>query len=171
MNSKIEKPEVLSQEVVNLLIERLPDEFKAFYFYRSAANWCQNKGFFKAAEFFKAESDDELTHAKKIEDYLVDWNVTPDLSNILKPVLEFTDLIDVIEKAYDMEYALYEGYEDTSMKVFKTGDLCVFDFLQFFRTTQKEAVAEYSDKLNVVEGTNRDSKFEMLLLEKVLFKG
>jgi ferritin len=171
MSNKIENPEVLSEEVVNLLLPRLQDEFNAFYFYRSATNWCQNKGFFKAAEFFKAESDDELTHAKKIEDYIVDWNVTPNLPNIMKPTLEFNDLVDIIEKAYDMEFALYEGYEDTSMKIFKTGDLCVFDFLQFYRTTQKEAVAEYSDKLNVVEGTNRDSKFEMLLLEKTLFKG
>lgn len=171
MSNKIEKPEVLSQEVVNLLLPRLQDEFNAFYFYRSATNWCQNKGFFKAASFFKAESDDELTHAKKIEEYIVDWNVTPNLPNIMKPTLEFTDLVDIIEKAYDMEFALYEGYEDTSMKIFKTGDLCVFDFLQFYRTTQKEAVAEYSDKLNVVEGTNRDSKFEMLMLEETLFEG
>lgn len=171
MSNKIEKPEVLSQQVVSLLLERLPDEFKAFYFYRSATNWCQNKGFFKASAFFKAESDDELTHAKKIEDYLVDWNVTPNLPIITPPVLEFSDLIDVVEKAYDMEFALYEGYEDTSMKIFKTGDLCVFDFLQFFRVTQKEAVAEYSDKLNVVEGANRGSKFEMLMLEETLFEG
>lgn len=168
--SKIEKPEKLSQEVVDLLLPRLQDEFNAFYFYRSAANWCQNKGFFKAASFFKAESDDELSHAKKIEDYIVDWNMTPNLPNITKPNLEFTDLVEVIEKAYDMEFALYEGYEDTSMKIFKTGDLCVFDFLQFYRVTQKEAVAEYSDKLNVVEGTNRDSKFEMLMLEENLFE-
>jgi ferritin len=168
--SKIEKPEQLSQEVVNLLLQRLQDEFNAFYFYRSATNWCQNKGFFKAASFFKAESEDELAHAKKIEDYIVDWNVTPTLPNILVPTLEFTDVVDIIEKAYDMEFSLYEGYEETSMKIFKVGDLCVFDFLQFYRTTQKEAVAEYSDKLNIVEGTNRDSKFEMLMLEENLFE-
>jgi ferritin len=168
--NKIEKPEQLSQEVVNLLLPRLQDEFNAFYFYRSATNWCQNKGFFKAAAFFKAESDDELLHAKNIEDYIVDWNMTPSLPNITKPVLEFKDLVEVIEKAYDMEFALYEGYEDTSMKIFKTGDLCVFDFLQAYRVGQKEAVAEYSDKLNVVEGTNRDSKFEMLMLEENLFE-
>lgn len=169
MNSKFEKPEKLSQEVMALLNERLQDEFDAFYFYRSATNWCQNKGFFKAAAFFKTDSDDELTHAKKIEDFIVDWNMTPALPNISRPTLEFKDIAEIIEKAYDMEFGLYEKYEDTSMKIFKTGDLCVFDFLQFYRTTQKESVAEYSDKLNVVEGTNRDSKFEMLMLEETLF--
>lgn len=162
-------PEKLPIQVVNLLLPRLQDELNAFYFYRSATNWCKNVGYFKAAEFFAEESDTESKHAKAIEDYLVDWNVTPDLPNILKPTLEFRNLVDVITQAYDMEYKLYEAYEETSMRIFKIGDLCVFDFLQSYRVGQKEAVAEYSDKLNMLEGTNELSKFEMLMLEKKLF--
>lgn len=165
----MKKPEKLSQPVINLLLPRLQDEFNAAYFYRSASNWCKNVGYFIAAEFFAKESEDEFGHAKKIENYLVDWNVTPALPTIPKPTLEFSSLEQVITMAYDMEYALYEEYEDTSMKIFKTGDLCVFDFLQQYRTGQKDAVAEYSDKLNMLEGTNTGSKFEMLMLEKKLF--
>jgi hypothetical protein len=48
-------------------------------------------------------------------------------------------------------------------------DLCVFDFFQDFRTLQKNAVAEYSDKLNMLEGVTPAGKLEMLLLEKKLF--
>lgn len=121
-------PEKLSIQVVNLLLPRLQDELNAFYFYRSAANWCKNVGYFKAGEFFSEESETELKHAKAIENYLVDWNVTPDLPNVLKPTLEFRNLVDVITQAYDMEYKLYEAYEETSMRIFKIGDLCVFDF-------------------------------------------
>ena len=163
------KPEKLSQDVVSLLLPRLKDEFGAFYYYRSATNWCQNVGYFKASEFFKQESEDELGHAKKIESYLVDWNITPDLPAILKPELKFDNLLDVIEQAYKMEFALYEAYEETSSKIFKIGDLCVFDFLQEFRSLQKQAVAEYSDKLNMLDGIDPRSKFEMLMLEKKLF--
>jgi len=162
------KPTKLSPEVVNLLLPRLKDEFNAFYFYRSATNWCQNAGFFKAAKFFAKESEDELTHAKKIEDYLVDWNVIPALPVIAQPIV-FSGLYDIITKAYGIEYELYEAYEDTSSKIFKTGDLCVFDFLQFYRQTQKESVAEYSDKLNLLEGTETKDKFQLLMLEKKLF--
>ena len=165
----MKKPEKLSQPVINLLLPRLQDEFNAAYFYRSASNWCKNVGYFKAGAFFDKESEDEFGHAKKIENYLVDWNVTPALPTIPKPTLEFANLAEVISKAYEMEYALYEEYEDTSMKIFKTGDLCVFDFLQQYRTGQKDAVAEYSDKINMLEGTNTESKFEMLMLEENLF--
>ena len=68
-----------------------------------------------------------------------------------------------------MEYNLYADYEDTSGKVFKTGDLCVFDFLQQFRTIQTESVAQYSDMMNMLEGVKTDDKFQMLMLEKKLF--
>lgn len=165
----MKKPIKLSKEVIDLLLPRLKDELSAFYFYRSASNWCKNVGFFKAAEFFAKESEDESAHAKGIEDYLVDWNITPTLPIIEKPILEFKSLVDVIEKAYMIEYDLYEAYEETSMDIFKTGDLCVFDFLQKYRTIQKESVAEYSDKINLLEGCNESSKFELLMLEKKLF--
>jgi ferritin len=165
----MKKPEKLSQPVINLLLPRLQDEFNAAYFYRSASNWCKNVGYFKAGAFFDKESEDEFGHAKKIENYLVDWNITPALPTIPKPTLDFASIEQVIIMAYEMEYDLYENYEDTSMKIFKTGDLCVFDFLQQYRTGQKDAVAEYSDKLNMLEGTNTSSKFEMLMLEEKLF--
>ena len=152
-----------------MLMPRLNDEFHAAYTYRAASNWCQNVGFFKAAEFFAQESQDEFEHAKKIEKFLVDWNVSVELPTIEKPKINFNGLGEVIGLAYEMEYDLYAEYEDTSAKIFKTGDLCVFDFLQQFRTIQNQSVAEYSDKLNMLDGVNVADKFQMLLLEKKLF--
>jgi ferritin len=164
------KPNKLEQEVVDLLLPRLSDEYKAFYMYRAAGNWCKDVGFFKAAAFFAAESEDELAHAKNIEQYLVDWNVTPDLPTVEKPQIEFANLMEIIESAYQVEYDLYEAYEKTSMDIFNTQDLCTFDFLQEFRTIQRKSVAEYADKLNMLEGVDGKDKFKMLLLEEQLFE-
>jgi len=161
-------PNKLDKDVVDLLLPRLKDEYNAFYFYRAASNWCQGVGYFKAAEFFAKESEDELGHAKKIEQYLVDWNVDPELPTVERPQIMFSGLMEVIENAYTIEYALYEDYEGTSKEMFKK-DLCVFDFLQEFRMLQKQSVAEYSDKLNMLEGVDGKDKFKLLLLEKKLF--
>ena len=161
-------PNKLDKDVVDLLLPRLKDEYNAFYFYRAASNWCQGVGYFKAAEFFAKESEDELGHAKKIEQYLVDWNVDPELPTVERPQIMFSGLMEVIENAYTIEYALYEDYEGTSKEMFKK-DLCVFDFLQEFRMLQKQSVAEYGDKLNMLEGVDGKDKFKLLLLEKKLF--
>lgn len=165
----MKKPIKLPEEIVKLLLPRLKDELNAAYMYRAASNWCQGVGYFMAAEFFAKESLDEFEHAAGIEKYLVDWNVTPSLPRIDIPVLEFDDLVDVIDKSYAIEYDLYEEYEDTSVKVFEKGDLCTFDFLQHYRTIQRKSVAEYSDKINILEGVNPKDKMNLLLLEKKLF--
>ena len=165
----MKQPNKLPQETIDLLLPRLADEFKAFYFYRSLSNWCKNVGFDKAAEYFTKESEDELSHAKKLEDFLVLWNVTPNLPVITQPVLEFSDLADGIQQAYDLEYELYENYEETSIKIMKSGDVCAFDLLQFFRNQQTTSVGEYSDMINKLDGVNTKDKFQMLMLEKKLF--
>jgi ferritin len=113
----MKKPETLSKEVVSLLTPRIGNEYQAFYHYTAASNWCKNVGYEKAAEFFANEAKDELEHANGLQKYLVDWNVTPNLPNIAQPDVQFTDLYQVIEKSYNLEYSLYEEYEDTSMKI------------------------------------------------------
>jgi ferritin len=162
------KPHSLDKGVVDLLAPRHLDEMDAFYFYRAASNWCQGVGYFKAAAFFAAESQDELEHAAKIEKYLVDWNITVPLPTVPKPQIDFSGLLEVLEEAYRIEYDLYEAYEETSKKLFNM-DLCTFDFLQQFRLIQTKSVAEYSDKLNLLEDVDGKDKFKLLLLEEKLF--
>lgn len=162
------KPHSLDKGVVDLLAPRHLDEMDAFYFYRAASNWCQGVGYFKAAAFFAAESQDELEHAGKIEKYLVDWNITVPLPSVPKPQVDFSGLLEVLEEAYKIEYDLYEAYEETSKKLFNM-DLCTFDFLQQFRLVQTKSVAEYSDKLNLLEDVDGKDKFKLLLLEEKLF--
>jgi len=159
------KPNKLPKEVVNALTSRICDEYKAFYFYKAASNWCNEKGYLKAGKYFAEESADELTHSEKLEKFIRDWNVIPELDAIEKPVLEFSGLVDVIEQAYEMEYELYEAYEDTSKEVFKIGDLCAFDLLQEFRTIQKDSVAKYSDFLNQLELIDANDKFQLFYFE------
>jgi ferritin len=158
----------LDKKVVDLLLPRMKDEYSAFYFYRAASNWCQGVGFFQAAKFFAAESQDELEHAKKIEKYITDWNVIPELPTVNRPQIEFSGIMEVLEEAYKLEYDLYEAYEETSKKLFEI-DLCAFDFLQPLRLIQNDSVSEYSDKLNLLEGVDVADKFKVLLLEEKLF--
>lgn len=158
----------LEQFSVDQLNARLKDEYMAFFFYRSASNWCEGVGFEKAAAFFATESDTESGHAKIIQDYLNGWNITPSLPSLSMPNVEFASLIDVIEQAYKIEYDLYEKYERSSLDIFESNDVCTFDFLQQFRKIQTDSVREYSDMLNMLEGVETN-KFNLLLLEGKLF--
>lgn len=162
-------PEKLSASISALLNQRISDEYTAHYFYRQAANYCENVGFLKAAEYFKSEAADELTHAEGLQKYLTDWNVQPGLAPVGAPE-KVNGLVDIIEKAYNMEYELYEAYEEISMDIFNKKDLCTFDFLQQYRGIQRMAVAEYSTFLNQLELIDKKDKNWVYEFEKRAFK-
>jgi len=167
--STIKTPKTLSDNTVKILTARLGDEYTAHYFYRNATNWCAGVGYQKAAAFFAQEAENELDHAKGLQKYLVDWNVMPLLPSI-KPNVTFTDLIDIINKAYMLEYALFESYNADSKELFQS-DLATFDFLTTYRTGQTQSVIEYSDLLNAAELVDVNNKFEILYFEQTYFEG
>jgi ferritin len=160
-------PKSLSSEVSKMLIERIGDEYTAHYFYRNASNWCEDKAYKKAAAYFKAEAENELTHAEKIQNYLVSWNVMPIIPSV-KMVPVFSNLIDVINKAYQLEYDLFTKYNLNSAQIFPA-DLATFDFLQELRTIQTTSVAEYADLLNAAQLINVSNNFEVLYFENQYF--
>lgn len=168
MQSDIISPRTLSPAVADLLFERLGDEYTAHYFYRNAANWCNDKAYFKAGAFFEAEAVSELEHAGKLQKYLVDWNILPIIPPV-KMIPMFSTLIGVVNNAYQLEYNLLAKYNLDSSMIFSV-DLNTFDFLQEFRTIQKDAVAEYSDLLNAAQLVNVENNFEVLYFEGKYFK-
>lgn len=166
----VKTPKTLDRLVVSKLLERLKDEYDAMYFYTAAANWCQGKGYEEAAKFFLKEAENEKSHANKIEKYITDWNLTFELPAIEQPDKEYRGLIDVVEQAYDIEYALYEAYEETSKEMFSL-DLCTFDFLTPYRLGQTESVIEYSDMLNELDTIAADvNSFALYYWQKEKFK-
>jgi len=165
--SNIKDPKKLSDASVSILNDRLRDEYAAHYFYRNAHNWCAGEGYLKAAAFFAEEAESELEHAKGIQKYLVDWNIHPTMPSI-KSALSFSNLIDIVNKAYTIEYALFESYNKNSADVF-TSDLATFDFLTDYRKIQTTSVAEYSDLLNAANLIDVSNNFEILYFEQTYF--
>lgn len=165
--SQVLLPKTLNEDTVAHLNSALADEYAAHYFYRGAANWCQGVGYVSAAAFFEKEAAAELEHAGKLQKYLVDWNATPTLPSV-KFSGQFAHLIDVVNKAYTIEYNLGDKYNDMSSKLF-TAHLPTFDFLTEFRTIQVQSIAEYSDLLNAAQLIDVNSKLDLLHYEERYF--
>jgi Ferritin-like domain len=54
------QPKKLPKSVVQILTERIVDEYNAYFLYRNAANWCKDANYKKAAAFFEKEAEGEL---------------------------------------------------------------------------------------------------------------
>ena len=158
----------LSSKTIKILTDRIKDEYAAHYFYRAATNWCRDKNYKKAAEFFSNEADDELTHAKKIQEYMTDFNIIPQIPQA--PIdHKFDGLIEIIHGAYKMELGLMKSYNKDSQELFSE-DITTFDFLTEFREIQKGAVVEYNDLINGSELVDTKDKFQVLYFEQTYFQ-
>ncbi len=166
-STKEPKLYTLSEKTIKIITDRIKDEYTAHYYYRAAANWCQDVNYKKAAEFFTNEANDELTHAHKLQEYLTDFNVLPEIPQA-PTKHQFSNLIDVIHGAYSMELALMKEYNKNSQDVF-SDDITTFDFLTKFRKIQKEAVVEYNDLINASNLISKTDKFQVLYFEQTYF--
>ena len=170
MDSTISTPIVpipLPADIVSMINDRLSDEYTAHYLYNCAANWCNDAGYLKAGSFFLEESKSELEHARKLQDFLVSWNIIPELKSV-PTYHKFNDLVDVINQGYKIELDLYRKYEADSKKIL-VKDLPTFDFLEQFREIQRTSVAEYSDLLNALQLIDYRDKFQLLYFEQTYF--
>lgn len=167
VGEKAKKPNTLPDAVVKMINERIGDEYTAHYYYRNAANWCNNVNYKKAAAFFEAEANSELEHAKGLQEYLDKWNIMPEIP--AAPTKKtFTSLVEVINGAYDMEYGLLEKYSDGQKESFDIHP-ATFNFIQGYVNIQNDAVAEYSDLLNAVELVDENNKLDILYFENNYF--
>jgi len=157
----------LSSKTINLLTDRLKDEYTAHYFYRAAANWCQDMNYKKAFAFFQNEADDELTHAKMLQEYMADFNIQAQIPQAdIKH--DFKNLIDIVHGAYQMELALMKAYNKDSQDLLME-DITTFDRLTKFRKIQKGAVVEYNDLVNATNLVDKHDKFQVLYFENTYF--
>lgn len=160
-------PKELAPKIVEMLNSRLKDEYTAHYFYRNAANWCDDANYKKATAFFTQEAANELEHAQKLQKYIVSWNVIPTMPAV-KPAINFADLVDIINKAYVLEYDLFTKYNADSVSIMSE-DITTFDFLRELREGQYDSVVEYSDLLNALNLIDSNDKYQILYFEQTYF--
>ena len=167
MSKMVIQPKRLPAEIISCINQRIGDEYAAHYMYRNAANWCKNMNYKKAALYFEAESSSELDHAKMLQDYLTQWNIMPQIPPT-SPDSKFTSLVDIINKAYTIEYDLLGLYSKLQHD-FCAAHPATHNFIQKFVDIQNEAVGEYSDLLNALCLINVDNKLDILYFEQTYF--
>ena len=160
-------PKTLDASIVSALEARLKDEYTAHLIYKNAANWCKNVGYVKAGSFFEAEAADELTHAQKLQDYMVQWNVLPQIPVATVPNT-IKSLIDSINGAYVFEYNLLQSYSQIQVEVDGMHP-ATFNFIQEFVDTQNESVGVFSDLLNALMLVDYNNKLDLLMFEDKYF--
>ena len=166
-NPGLVNPKTLPTEIISVLEERIGDEYTAYYFYRNAANWCKDKNYKKAAQYFESEASSELEHSKGLQDYLTQWNTVPSVPQV-ETTANLESLVDIINKAYTLEYNLLLKYSKDQQS-FTNIHPATFNFIQKYVDVQNDSVSEYSDLLNALNLIDYTDKFQILYFEQTYF--
>jgi ferritin len=158
----------LSKSALKMLSERHKDEYTAHYTYRYRSQCLKGKGFLIAAAYYEKEAQDELSHAKMLEDYAAQWNVELMFMGIDEPS-EVDKLDEIIIDSYRLEYDLLGAYKSTAMQCFEDGELEHFNFLQQFVNIQNKSVGEYADKINMLNLFDNSDPSWLFQMEEKLF--
>jgi len=147
------------------LNSRIKVEMDSAQIYKAMGSWCRFNGFNNVAKFFFEHADEELTHSKKVVDYLDDKNCLAIIPVINKPNTSgYTDIMSLFTIAFKHEMDVTKSYNELASVALKNLDHDVYRFAQSVLAEQVEELAvfdNYIDKLELLgNGEQADFLFD-----------
>lgn len=153
----------ITQEVIDLLNYRIQQEQYSSKVYEQMAQWLKNASFVNCAKVWEKFSTEELDHSEIAKDYLLSFNVMPELMVIEEPINDFTCLCDVIEKTFDHEVLVTQQCLDLTKKAFELQDWTLFALGQKYNEIQRIEMDEVYSLVDISKLTT-----DMLILDKYI---
>ncbi len=158
---------MISQAMEEELLTQLNAEFYSAYLYLAMSAYCSKIEFNGAAHWLKQQYDEEIGHATKIYNYLVDQGVHVVLDSITQPPSEFGAVLDVFNASLSHEQKMTELLNVLSDRALKEKDHATYNLLQWFVNEQVEEEAtlgEIISKLKLV----KDDGYGLLMVDNEL---
>lgn len=154
------------QDALNYQINR---EIYSAYFYLGMAAYAFSIGLGGFANWFGVQFKEELTHAEKIFDYLIQRNGKVTLRAIEEPPQDFTSGVDLFKRTLEHEKRVTKMIIDLVDLAKSENDRKTEGFLQWFikeQAGEEEAPAKILQKIELA-GNDRES---LLKIDKELTK-
>ncbi len=116
-----------NDKLVKLLNYRINQEEYSSRLYHAMSIWLDNNGYLGAAKTWKAYSNEELTHAGKVYEFLLSFGIMPEIQTIQSVDTDFKGLSEIIKASYDHEYEISRQCEELATTGQTEKNLMVFD--------------------------------------------
>ncbi len=123
-------------------------EFYSAYLYLSMAGYFEQKNLNGFSNWMRVQAQEELTHAMKFFDYILERGGKTKLEAIDRPQTEWSSLLSAFEDAYKHELFISENINRLTALAIDEKDYAANNFLQWFVTEQVE---EESSVDNIVQ--------------------
>ncbi len=158
---------MLNKKIQDALNGQVNAELYSSYLYLSMSAHCSDIGLDGFANWMRVQAQEELSHAMKIYDFIVERGGKAIMAAIDAPPLEWKSPLDMVEEVLKHEQkvtGLINGLVDLAIQ---EKDHATNIFLQWFVTEQVEEEASVGDILNKVRLTGGKGN-GMFMLDKEL---
>jgi len=139
---------MLSEKMLNALNEQVREELFSAYLYQSMSAFCENKGLKGIAHWMDMQTKEEMIHARKFYDYILDRGGMVKLDTIKAPPHEFGTPREIFQDALKHEEYITGRINDLVDLASELRDHATFNMLQWFVNEQVEEEATASEMLD-----------------------
>lgn len=160
---------MLTEVVQNALNEQLTREMYSSNLYLAMAGYFQSINLRGFAHWMRIQAQEEMTHAMKFFDYILDRGGTVKIAAISAPPFSWDSPLSAMEAALAHEQSITKHINELADMSIKEGDHATHIFLQWFVTEQVEEEAnvnEILDRLKLIG----DWKGGLLMVDNELGK-
>ena len=158
---------MLSKEIQDALNNQIKNEYFASYTYLSMAAHCESINMRGFAGWLRKQSKEELEHAMKLFDYVIDRDGHVVLQSIDKPQNKFKSLSDMFQQVLDHEKEVTAMINKLYEKAINENDHATAVELQWFIQEQVEEEKTATEILEKLKFAGNNSS-ALLLLDREL---
>ena len=158
---------MLGKAVQDAMNEQIKNELYSAYQYFSMAAYCESVNLPGFAHWMRAQSREELEHAMKFYDFILDRSGRVVLQAIDQPVVEFGSPLEVFEQVLEHEQKVTAMINELYGLAVRENDYASQTFLQWFVTEQVEEEKNAGDVVETLKMVG-DTSEALFLLDREL---
>lgn len=154
---------MLSKHIQDALNDQIKNEYFASYTYLSMAAHCESINMQGFASWLRRQSAEELTHAMRLFDYIIDRDAKVTLQSINKPQAKFKSLTDMFQQVLDNEREVTGMINKLYEQAINENDHATAVELQWFIKEQVEEEKSANDILEKLKLAGNNSSALLIL--------
>ena len=162
---------MISKDLQEAINTQIRNEYYSSYLYLSMAAYCDSLNFQGFAGWLRKQSEEELTHAMRLFDFLLDRDGRVVLDSIDQPPSEFGSLLEMFQQVLDHEKEVTSMINNLYESAVAENDHATAVELQWFIQEQVEEEKSASDMVENLKLAGKNSAALLILDRQVTSEG
>jgi len=158
---------MISKNLQSAINTQIRNEYYSSYLYLSMAAYCESINYTGFAGWLRKQSEEELTHAMRLYDYLIDRDGRVILESIDQPPSEFGSLLEMFQQVLDHEKEVTSMINSLYEMSLSENDHATSVELQWFINEQVEEEKSANDIVENIKLAGKNSAALLMIDEKV----